>query len=73
MDTVRVIYKVANLDKRICDVEPGTVNTQTYREWIHDISMYLYDFDPVSDEELNNMTDEELTFLIEELDWLADK
>lgn len=67
------LYKTSDLDKRICDVEPAASNTQTYREWIHDISMYLYDFDPTSDEELNNMTDEELTFLIEELDWLADK
>ena len=30
------IYNVANLDRRICDCEPGAVNTQTYREWIKD-------------------------------------
>jgi hypothetical protein len=67
------MYKVSDLDRRICDVEPEAVNEQTYREWIHDISVYIYDCDCVTDEELNNMTDEELTDLIDELDWLADK
>ena len=67
------MYKVSDLDKRICDVEPEAKNIQTYREWIHDISEYIYGDDYTSDEKLNNMTDEELTYLIEELDWLADK
>ena len=67
------MYKILYLDKRICDVEPEAKNTQTYREWIHDISEYIYGDDYTSDEDLNKMTDKELTYLIDELDWLADK
>ena len=63
------IYNVANLDRRICDCEPGAVNTQTYREWIKDTFKDIYGAD-ITDRELNSMTDEAFTDLIDELEWL---
>lgn len=68
-----MIYRVDDLDQRICDIEPYAENTQTYREWIHDISVYIHGEDIYTDEQLNALTNKELTFLINELDWLADK
>lgn len=67
------MYHIQNLDNRICDVEPGTTNIQTYREWIHDISFYIFGKDLYPDEKLNALSDLEFTEVIEELDWLADK
>lgn len=64
------MYKTSNLDKRICDTIPGTSNTQTHREWIHDIHKYLFKED-IQDEIINQMSDQELTEFIEELDWLS--
>lgn len=63
------IYRVANLDRRICDCEPGAENTQTYREWIKLVYKDLYGLD-FTDDGLNSMTDIELTSLINELEWL---
>lgn len=71
-----------DLDKRICDIEPNAVNTQTYREYID----WGYRFletgktDKASEKDLrertadlNRMTDEELTNILEELNWLLEK
>ena len=73
MNNTTPLYKIADLDKRICDVEQNAENTQTYREWIHDISMYIFGEDVYQDEQLNSLSDQELTDIIDELDWLADK
>lgn len=61
-----------DLDKRICDCEPGATNTETYREFIIHISKELFgqsydflDFEDISEEELNK--------IINELDWLLEK
>lgn len=61
------------LDTRICDRELNAENTQTYREWIHDINIYIYGKDCVSDEWLNGLSEQELEDVIDELDWLAEK
>lgn len=46
----------ADLDKRICDVEPYAENTQTYREFLTEsaehFGVYLPDLDTMSDGEL---------------------
>lgn len=63
------MYKKDNLDHRICDHEPTATNTSTYREWIHHAHREIFHFD-ISDERLNEMTDRELSDLIDELDWL---
>lgn len=62
----------ADLNKRICDVEPGATNTETYREFIFSASQEIWgisfdflDFEHMSDEEIND--------LIEELDYLLEK
>ena len=68
-----MLYRVADLDNRICDVEENAENTQTYREWIHDICVYIYGEEIYTNGQLNELSDEELTDIIEELDWLADK
>ena len=62
--------KRLDLDKRICDTIPDATNTQTLREWIHDIYKYVFK-DDISDEELNNMSNKELIMFIDELDWLS--
>ena len=61
-----------NLDKRICDCEPGATNTETYREFIIHTSKELFgqsydflDFKDISEEEFNK--------IIDELDWLLEK
>lgn len=62
------MYKKENLDKRICDFEPCE-STATYREWIHHAHKEVFMFD-ISDTRLNEMTDRELSDLIDELEWL---
>lgn len=45
------------LDKRVCDVEEGAINTQTYREFIkeseEEFELLPCDLDKMSDENLN--------------------
>ena len=65
-----LMYKTSDLDKHICDIIPESSNIQTLREWIHDIHQYLYKED-VSDEEINNMSEQFLNDFVEELDWLS--
>jgi hypothetical protein len=55
----------SNLNKRICDVEEGAVNTETYREFIIN-SSNAFDEDPKVDE----MTEEELHECIDRYDLL---
>lgn len=49
------------LDSRICDVEDCD-NTQTYREFIHE-SYGILGL-PITDEELDDMTDDERTQIL---------
>ncbi len=75
--------KKEDLDKRICDVEPNSTNTQTYREYIDWGYRFLEigDFVNESNEktlyertaDLDVKTDKDLTDIIEELDWLLEK
>ena len=64
------MYKACNLDKRICDTVSDASNTQTLREWIHDVYRYIYNTD-ISDVVINKMSDQVLTEFVEELDWLS--
>lgn len=57
--------KKEDFDKRICDVEPGATNTETYREFIINSMHYFHgkrcpipDLDKLSEEELNDIIDE---------------
>ena len=75
--------KREDLDKRICDVEPNSTNTQTYREYIDWGYRFLEIGDFVNEPneralyertaDLDTKTDRELTDIIEELDWLLEK
>lgn len=60
--------KKTDLDKRICDVEKGAENTQTYREFINaccdDFFEARYDLDNMSEEKLNELLD-----FVDELCW----
>lgn len=53
-----------DFDRRICDVEPGATNTETYREFLVNSIREFYgdvplpDFDAMSEEELNDWIDE---------------
>ena len=58
-----------NLDKRICDVEQGFTNTQTYREFIRQSEQEF----GMKEAPIDKMTDEALNEYIEFLDYLWDK
>ncbi len=57
------------IDKRICDVEAGSLNTETYREFI----TYAERDIGVEPSNVDTMTDEQLVEHIEFLDYLLDK
>lgn len=57
------------LDKRCCDVIDNCTNSQTIREFIHDLDTIVYK-EHIPDEELNKMPDAEIMVLVDELDWL---
>lgn len=58
------------LDRRICDYYVGATNTQTFREFI----LASEDcFGSPTDKLLDDMTDKEITDLIEWYDYLWDK
>lgn len=57
------------LDKRICDVEEGATNTQTYREYIREVEENL----GLERKDLYHMSDEELTDYLDWLDYLESK
>ena len=76
--------KREDLDRRICDVEPNSTNTQTYREYIDWGYRFLEIGDFVNElingktlyertADLDVKTDKDLTDIIEELDWLLEK
>lgn len=56
-----------NLDKRICDVEDGATNEQTYREFINNIEEE-FNIDP---QRLDEMSDDELVDYLNFLDDLC--
>jgi hypothetical protein len=57
------------LDKRICDIEEETTNTQTYREFIQQ-SENEFGMEP---QNLDSMTQEELNKYLNFLDYLWTK
>ena len=63
------MYKVENLDLRICDVEADAKNDQTYREFIREAE----DTFGLKSANLEELTDEQLTTYIEHLDYLWTK
>lgn len=63
---------ILSLDKRWCDLYADASNTQTVREWIHDMCIYIYGED-ILDSVLDNMPQEEIEEFVDELDWLASK
>lgn len=56
-----------NLDKRICDVEEGATNTETYREFIVNSIHHFYGNKAIIPD-LDNIPEEGLEQLIDELD-----
>lgn len=66
------MFDKANLDKRICDVEPGANNTETYREFLINSIHYFYG-ENARIPDFDKMTSEELDDRIEEMDWLWEK
>ncbi|MGX7745673.1 hypothetical protein [Rhodopseudomonas parapalustris] len=58
-----------NLDKRICDVEEGAENTQTYYEYIIETEKEFN----IIHAPIHQMNDEELKDYLELLDSLYDK
>ena len=63
-----------NLDRRICDCLEGATNTETYKEFIingwHELG---YAFTEEESKILYDKTNEELNFIVDELDWLLSK
>lgn len=57
-----ILLTLEIIDRRICDMEQCD-NAETYREFIH-ASLKSIDYD-ISDEEINNMTDDERTQLLD--------
>lgn len=64
--------KKADLDKRICDVEPNATNDETYREFIINAMRELYG-DDVRISDIDSKTEEELNDWIDDLDYLLGK
>lgn len=67
--------KREDLDKRMCDVDPNRRSTLTYREYIDSGYSYIgahFEGDTLHERtaDLDTKTDEDLTAIIEELDWL---
>lgn len=58
-----------NLDKRICDCEEGAENTQTYREYIREVE---HDCE-LTQEPIDDYTEEQLVEYLDELDYYASK
>lgn len=63
------MYKITDLDKRICDLEEGATNTETLREFIKRSEKY---FDMVP-KNLDSINEERLNEYIDFLDYLWDK
>lgn len=63
------MFSKENLDKRICDVEEGSKNTQTYREFIRE-SEEEFGFEH---ENLDEMDAFDLFDYFEHLDYLWEK
>lgn len=66
------MMKKADFDKRICDVEPATTNTETYREFLVNGIKEIYGQD-VKVPNFDRMTEEELNDWIDDIDYLLEK
>ena len=63
-----------NLDKRICDCEPGATNTETYREFIvNGYQSIGCDLTEKQIQHLDEASNKELNEIVDELDWLLEK
>ena len=55
------MYKITDLDKRICDIEEGITNSETLREFINhsekEFELERVDLDSIRDKDLNNYID----------------
>ena len=63
-----------NLDRRICDCLEGATNTETYKEFI--VNGWKELGDTLTEKEIAKLytkTNEELNFIVDELDWLLSK
>ena len=58
-----------NLDKKICDCEKSSENTQTYREYIRETEEMV----GMSSEPIDLYSNEELEYYLEELDYYWEK
>lgn len=61
------------LDKRICDVEIDSNNTETYREFIHKAEKYLGLSTPTTDEMLDKAIDTDLNRYFKDLSGALDE
>ena len=62
----------ANLDHRICDIEENATNTETYREFMVYAIHEIYG-DDARIPNFDDMSDEELTDWLDDLDYLLEK
>jgi hypothetical protein len=63
------MYKIENIDKRICDIEPTATNKQTYRQFIREVESGT-GLEPI---DFKVLSDKELTEYIEFLDYIEGK
>ncbi|EEA86004.1 hypothetical protein CLOHIR_00342 [Peptacetobacter hiranonis DSM 13275] len=61
------------LDKRICDVDTNSSNTETYREFIHKAEKHLGLSTPTTDEMLDKAIDTDLNRYFKDLSGALDK
>lgn len=65
--------KKEDFDKRICDVEPGATNTETYREFLINSMKFFSGKEDYKIPDFDNFTEEFLNELIDEYDYLWEK
>lgn len=62
----------SDIDKRICDCEPGATNTETYREFIINAIKEIYG-EKARLPDIDKMSELEINELIDDLDYLLEK
>lgn len=62
-----------DLDKRICDVELGATNTETYREFLINSMIFFSGNENYKIPDFDSLTEEFLNELIDEYDYLWGK
>ena len=62
-----------DLDKRICDVELGATNTETYREFLINSMIFFSGNENCKIPDFDSLTEEFLNELIDEYDYLWEK